>query len=139
MRSTRASRARARPADFAGRWAPFAGSALMVGLTSVLLSGLSGLRAAQTGVATVSQNIANANTPGYVRTEMVLAPRTDIGAGAGVEITGIKRAADRFLATASYIATAASGSASARADLLSRAQQTFGDPANASSMFGMLD
>ena len=37
---------------------------LMVGLTSVLLAGLSGLRASQTGVATVSQNIANANTPG---------------------------------------------------------------------------
>ena len=111
----------------------------MVGLTSVLLAGLSGLRAAQTGVATVSQNIANANTPGYVRTEMVLAPRTQIGAGAGVEITGVKRAADRFLATASHIAAAASGSASARADLLSRAQQHFGDPSSASSLFGMVD
>ena len=111
----------------------------MVGLTSVLLAGLSGLRAAQTGVATVSQNIANANTPGYVRTEMTLAPRTQIGAGAGVEITGIKRAADRFLATASYIAASAAGSASARADLLSRAQQSFGDPSSASSVFGMVD
>lgn len=111
----------------------------MVGLTSVLLAGLSGLRAAQTGVATVSQNIANANTPGYVRTEMVLAPRTQIGAGAGVEITGVKRAADRFLATASHIAAAASGSASARADILSRAQQHFGDPSSASSLFGMVD
>ncbi|MEZ5958456.1 MAG: flagellar hook-associated protein FlgK [Hyphomonadaceae bacterium] len=111
----------------------------MVGLTSVLLAGLSGLRAAQTGVATVSQNIANANTPGYVRTEMTLAPRTQIGAGAGVEITGIRRAADRFLATASYIAASAAGSASARADLLSRAQQHFGDPSSASSVFGMVD
>ncbi len=111
----------------------------MVGLTSVLLAGLSGLRAAQTGVATVSQNIANANTPGYVRTELTLAPRTQIGAGAGVEITGIKRAADRFLATASYIASSAASSASARADLLSRAQQTFGDPSDSSSVFGMVD
>jgi flagellar hook-associated protein 1 FlgK len=139
MRLSRALRAYARPVDFAGRWAPFAGSALMVGLTSVLLAGLSGLRAAQTGVATVSQNIANANTPGYVRTEMTLAPRTQIGAGAGVEITGIRRAADRFLATASYIASSAAGSASARADLLSRAQENFGDPSSASSMFGMVD
>ncbi len=111
----------------------------MVGLTSVLLSGLSGLRAAQTGVATVSQNIANANTPGYVRTEMILAPRTQIGAGAGVEVTGVKRAADRFLATASYIAASAASSASARADLLSRAQQSFGDPSKATSMFGTVD
>src|SRR5690606_17762832 len=46
---------------------------------------------------------------------------------------------DRFLATASYIAASAAGSASARADLLSRAQQSFGDPSSASSMFGMVD
>ncbi|MCA8885092.1 MAG: flagellar hook-associated protein FlgK, partial [Hyphomonadaceae bacterium] len=84
-------------------------------------------------------NIANANTPGYVRTEMTLAPRTQIGAGAGVEITGVKRAADRFLATASYIAAASAGSASVRADLLSRAQEYFGDPSSSSSMFGMVD
>lgn len=111
----------------------------MVGLTSVLLSGLSGMRASQTAMATISQNIANANTPGYVRTEVTLSPRSDLGAGAGVEVTGIKRAADRFLATASYIAGAARGSASVRADLLSRAQANFGDPASDTSMFATLD
>ena len=81
-------------------------------------------------MATVSQNIANANTPGYVRTEVQLAPRTILGPGAGVDVTGIQRAADRFLATASYIADAAHGSASARADILARAQSSFGDPAS---------
>jgi flagellar basal-body rod protein FlgB len=56
----------------------------MVGLTSVLLAGLSGLRAAQTGVATVSQNIANANTPGYKRKDVDFhdALRTAMGEGA---------------------------------------------------------
>lgn len=111
----------------------------MVGLTQVLLAGLSGLRASQTGLGVVSQNIANANTPGYVRTELALTPRTQLGAGAGVEVEGIKRAADRFLSTASYIAGAASGAASARADLLARAQAQFGDPASGASMFAMLD
>ena len=111
----------------------------MVGLTQVLLAGLTGLRASQTGLAVVSQNIANANTPGYVRTEMALTPRTQLGAGAGVAVEGIKRAADRFLSTASYIASAASGAASARADLLERAQANFGDPASPSSMFARLD
>lgn len=111
----------------------------MVGLTSVLLSGLSGMRASQTAMATISQNIANANTPGYVRTQVTLAPRSDLGAGAGVEVTSIKRAADRFLATASYIAESARGSAAARGDLLSRAQANFGDPASSTSMFAMLD
>jgi flagellar hook-associated protein 1 FlgK len=111
----------------------------MVGLTSILLSGLSGLRASQTAMSTISQNIANANTPGYVRTEVTLAPRSLLGAGAGVEVTGVKRAADRFLATASYIAQAARGSAAIRADILARAQSNFGDPASNTSMFAMLD
>lgn len=111
----------------------------MVGLTSVLLSGLSGMRAAQSAMGTISNNITNANTPGYVRTEITLAPRSYLGAGAGVEISSIQRAADRFLATASYIARAAQGQASVRADLLARAQSNFGDPASNTSMFAMLD
>jgi flagellar hook-associated protein 1 len=97
------------------------------------------MRAAQTGMSTVSQNISNANTPGYVRTDLVLAPRSYLGAGAGVEVVGVQRAADRFLATASYIAEAARGAAAARSDILARAQSNFGDPASDTSMFATLD
>lgn len=111
----------------------------MTSLGSVLLSGLSGLRAAQTAMGVTSNNIANANTPGWVRTEISLAPRTQLGAGGGVDISGIRRAADRFLSTASYIANAANGAASVRADLLARAQSNFGDPASDTSMFATLD
>ena len=111
----------------------------MTGLTAVLLSGLSGLRAAQSGLAVASQNIANANTPGFVRTELTLSARTQLGAGAGVEVTGVRRAADRFLATASYLAEAARGAASVRADILTRAQASFGDPASDTSLFASLD
>ena len=108
-------------------------------LSTILLSGLSGLRTAQTSMGVVSNNIANANTPGYVRTEVSTAPRTQLGAGGGVEVTAVRRAADRFLATASYIASAAQGAASVRADLLARAQSNFGDPASDTSMFATLD
>jgi flagellar hook-associated protein 1 FlgK len=78
---------------------------------SILLSALTGMRAAQSGMSTVAQNIANANSPGYVRTDIVRAPRSQLGAGAGVEVTASRRAADQFLATANYIAEAARGSA----------------------------
>ncbi len=108
-------------------------------ISSVLLSGLSGLRASQTGLGVVSQNIANANTPGFVRTEVTLSPLTHLGAGAGVQVASVQRAADRFLATASYIAEGARGAASARSDILTRAQASFGDPASASSLFAYLD
>ncbi len=111
----------------------------MTGLTAILLSGLSGLRAAQTGLEISSQNIANANTPGFVRTEVNLAPRTQLGAGAGVEVTGIRRAADRFLAAASYAAGASFGAANVRSDILARAQSSFGDPGGANSVFANLD
>ena len=127
------------PANFAGRWALYAGRAGVTSLSSVLLSGLSGLRAAQSGISSASQNITNANTPGYVRTELVLAPHADLGDGGGVDVTGIKRAADRFLAAASFIAQAAQGASSARADILNRAQANFGDPSSSTSMFGLLD
>ncbi len=111
----------------------------MPGLNGVLLSSLSGLRAAQTGLNTASQNIANANTPGYVRTETVLSPRTQLGEGGGVEVTAIRRAANRFLAAAMYTSEASRGAATVRADLLSRAQQSFGDPAGETSIFAGLD
>ncbi|MFT3728223.1 MAG: flagellar hook-associated protein FlgK [Terricaulis sp.] len=111
----------------------------MTTLSSVLLSGLSGLRAAQTAIGVASQNVTNANTPGYVRTEVNLSPRTQVGAGAGVDVTSVTRAANRFLDTASYIAEAANGSASVRSDILARAQANFGDPSSDTSMFGLLD
>ncbi len=108
-------------------------------INSVLLTGLSAMRASQQGLATTSQNIANANTPGYVRTEVNLAPRTQYGASGGVEVASIKRAADRFLATASYLAQGAAGASAARYDILARAQSTFGDPNSDSSVFATLD
>jgi len=107
-----------------------------VSISSVLLSGLSGLRAAQSALAVTSNNISNANTPGYVRAEVNLAPRATVG---GVEISSIRRAADQFLTTASYIATAAQGAASARSELLTRAQSSFGDPTSTTSLFSTLD
>jgi flagellar hook-associated protein 1 FlgK len=111
----------------------------MTTLNSVLLSALSGLRASQTAIGVASQNVTNANTPGYVRTEVTLSPRTHLGAGSGVDVTAVTRAANRFLDTASYIAEAANGSASVRSDILARAQANFGDPSSDNSMFGLLD
>lgn len=111
----------------------------MTGFNSILLSGLSGLRASQTALGIVSRNIANANTPGYVRTEISLVPQTHYGQSSGVEVAGIRRAADRFLAAASHVAAAGQGAAAARADLLSRAQASFGDPASDTSIFAGLD
>ncbi len=69
--------------------------------------GASGVRAYQTALTTVSENIANTSTPGYARRSTdvreLAAPSTftnnrTIAAGNGIIATGLTRAADQFRA-----------------------------------------
>lgn len=74
----------------------------MPGLNSVMDTSLSALFAAQAGLATTSHNIANANTAGYSRQDVLFAARrpdmTAVGAiGRGVEVEGIRRIQDEFI------------------------------------------
>ncbi|MFN2372159.1 MAG: flagellar hook-associated protein FlgK [Candidatus Krumholzibacteriia bacterium] len=75
----------------------------MSGLNAIMDTGLSALFSAQAGLATVGHNIANASTPGYSRQQVLFAARrprvTPNGAiGRGVEVAGIRRVQDEFLA-----------------------------------------
>lgn len=65
-------------------------------------SGVSALNAAQIGLSTTEHNIANANTPGFNRQEVVLATRlpqlTGAGfIGQGVDVSTVKRIYNEFL------------------------------------------
>lgn len=108
-------------------------------LAAILSSANSGLMAAQTGLRTVSDNIANINTPGYVRKVVDQAPLVSGGLGAGVSVTQIRRAADQFLQRASLTATASASQAGVIATALDRAQALFGNPGDNSSFFTRLD
>lgn len=85
---------------------------------SIYGSALSGMNAAQTGLATTQHNIANASTPGYTRQQILLAafPAESLGSGfigKGVDVVGVRRIYDQFLTTqvqqqqtqASYLST----------------------------------
>jgi flagellar hook-associated protein 1 FlgK len=108
-------------------------------LTNILQTSLSGLQAAQTGLRLTSQNISNANTPGYVRTIAEQQARLTGGASSGVEISAIRRAAERFLASAAISSTSTSSAADIRATYLDRVQQTFGDPSKEGTLFASID
>lgn len=108
-------------------------------LAAILSSANSGLMAAQTGLRTVSDNIANINTPGYVRKVVDQAPLVSGGLGAGVSVTQIRRAADQFLQRASLTATASASEAGVIATAMDRAQALFGNPGENSSFFTRLD
>lgn len=60
------------------------------------------LQAAQIGLQVAGNNIANANTPGYIRQEAVFEPSTpqrlgNLLLGTGVTVSGIKQKTDAFL------------------------------------------
>ncbi|HUT93177.1 MAG TPA: flagellar basal body protein, partial [Thermoguttaceae bacterium] len=60
------------------------------------------LRAAQIAIQVVGQNIANANTPGYIREEVLLTPGPSqkyggVLLGTGVRIDAVFQKIDRFL------------------------------------------
>jgi len=87
-------------------------------VADLFTSALSGMNAAQLGLATTEHNIANASTPGFSRQQIVLGSRAGQQSGSGfigqgVDVTGVRRIYDEFLNTqvqleqnrASYLST----------------------------------
>jgi flagellar hook-associated protein 1 len=108
-------------------------------LSSILNVGTSGLLVAQTQLRTVSDNIANVNTPGYARRVVDQSSRSLSEMGGGVEVAGIRRVVDQFLQQATLSASSDAGAAAALSEMLDRAQSLFGDPSSATSYFNQLD
>jgi len=108
-------------------------------ISAILRSASSGLMAAQTSLRTVSDNIANVNTPGYVRKVTNQAQLVVDGAGAGVEITGVARVTDQYLQLASLTAASETGRWDITSEFLDNAQSLFGDPSEDGFFFNRLD
>jgi len=73
-------------------------------MASIYDVGSSALNSMQRAIATTGHNIANANTEGYSRQEVLLGTRTPekvglVEIGTGVEVSNIRRAHDHFLMT----------------------------------------
>ena len=108
-------------------------------LNGIVGNALSGLQAAQLGMRTASNNVANVNTPGYARTEINQTSRNAAGQGMGVEILGVNRVADRYLQAASLRAASDVSAANAVAATLDRLQAQFGAPDDGGALFGRLN
>lgn len=93
----------------------------------------SALLAHQTALQTVSNNIANAETPGYSRQEVQLTPsptsRMTYGnVGTGVSITSIIRKRNVLLDDGVRTANGNAGYTDMKRDLLQRVEEVFGEP-----------
>jgi flagellar hook-associated protein 1 FlgK len=108
-------------------------------LSSIMSSAASGLQVAQQQIRIVSDNVANVNTPGYVRKTAEQRSMSVEGVGAGVEITRVRLATDRFLQAATLTSSADAARAGVRYELLDKTQSLFGDPSGDGGFFGMAD
>jgi flagellar hook-associated protein 1 FlgK len=108
-------------------------------ISAILNTGATGLQVAQTGLRTVSDNVANVNTAGYIRKVVDQTSVATAGVGQGVDVARIRLVADNFLRNASLDAGSRAGEAGAAAEFLDGAQSLFGDPASDTSFFNRLD
>jgi flagellar hook-associated protein 1 FlgK len=90
----------------------------------------------QSALQTISQNIANAETPGYSRQEAVLAANVPVrmsygNVGTGVHVETIIRKRDLLLDDSYRSASTLAGNAEMRRDLMSQVEGVFGEPSDA--------
>lgn len=100
---------------------------------------LTGLRAATTQTDLIANNVANALTEGYGRREVELSAAAIGGAGAGVKVEGVSRAASPFVSDARRLADAASGGAGVLSDARGRLSEAVGQPGDAASLAAVAD
>jgi flagellar hook-associated protein 1 FlgK len=95
---------------------------------------MSGLRANQAALSLVSSNVANAETPGYVRKT---ANQVQMATGAGgVQTIGVNRALDEYIQAQLRTETSGASYARVRADFLANLQNVYGDPSSSSTLEG---
>lgn len=97
-------------------------------LSQALSIAMSGLRANQLSLSLTSANVANSDTPGYIRKTVNQIQTYSGSVGAGVSITGVNRELDLYLQQ--QIRTEQSGASYAdlRSSILSSLQSIYGTP-----------
>ena len=104
-------------------------------LTSALSNALSGLSVASRHAQVISTNIGNAQTPGYARRALQLAPMNEYFGG-GVTVTGISRVVDDVVIGDRRIADSALANTAAKSEFMQALERLVGTPDQAGSLFG---
>ena len=108
-------------------------------LSQALATAMSGLRANQAALALVSSNVANAETPGYVRKTLSQVQATTADYGSSVRIDGVNRELDQFLQTQLRTETSGAAYADIRASFLANLQGVYGDPDSSGTLESALN
>ena len=90
---------------------------------------MSGLRATQASISLVGSNVANAETPGYVRKTVIQVAGTNGDYGSSVLLNGVDRQLDQYLQTQLRTETSGAAYADIRSSFLANLQNVYGNPA----------
>lgn len=104
-------------------------------ISSALANANSGLSVASRRANVVSNNVANALTPGYARRDVDVGERVIAGKGAGVTVNGITRAQDKSLTFDRRIAESAASRDQEIAAANIKLNSALGEPGDAFSLF----
>ncbi len=108
-------------------------------LNSIMNIATSGLKTAQSQLRVTADNIANVDTPGYIRKVADQSAAVTNGYGSGVDVTRVRLATDRFLQTASLSAGSDAARQTVRYELYDQIQNQFGDPSSDTNFFAQVD
>src|SRR5262245_17793687 len=100
-----------------------------MGLSQALSVAMSGLRATQASIALVGSNVANSETPGYVRKSVIQVAGTTGDYGSSVLLNGVDRQLDQYLQTQLRTETSGAAYADIRSTFLANLQNVYGNPA----------
>ena len=103
-------------------------------LTQALNTAVSGMRVNQAGLSIVAANVANAETPGWVRKTATQVSVAAGKVGVGVRIESINRELDQYIQRQMRMESAGASYASRRADFFSRLQSIYGEPGAVSTL-----
>lgn len=99
-----------------------------MGLSQALSAAVSGMRVTQAGLSLVAANIANAETPGYVRKTATQVATASGGLGIGVRFSAVNRELDIYVQRQLRLESSGAAYANLRAEFYQRLQQIYGQP-----------
>lgn len=113
----------------------------MAGISHIFNIARSGIQANQQGLATTSHNIANINTKGYSRQEVVLETNRPAEGviGSGVQVAHVRRTVDSFLENQFTAGNEELGFSTARTTFLSQADGIVTETENSGLSYGVTE
>ena len=103
-------------------------------LTQALATAVTGMRVNQAGLSIVAANVANAETPGWVRKTATQVPIAAGAVGVGVRIAAINRELDQYIQRQMRVESSGASYAGLRAEFFDRLQSIYGQPGAVSTL-----